>query len=48
MALKIDAAALNYVLAKVLSELLAASKLSDYFHSYKNWLAQTNLIYTVL
>ena len=37
MALKIDAAELNYVLAKVFSEVLAAFKLFDFFKAIETW-----------
>ena len=37
MALKIDAAELNYVLVKVFPEVLAASKLFDFFKAIETW-----------
>jgi hypothetical protein len=37
MALKIDAAELNYVLVKVFPEALAASKLFGFFKAIETW-----------
>ena len=37
MAFKIDAAELNYVLAKVFPEVLAAFKLFDFFKAIETW-----------
>jgi hypothetical protein len=37
MALKVDAAELNYVLAKVFPEVLAISKFFDFFKAIETW-----------
>ena len=37
MALKVDAAELNYVLAKVFPEVLAAFELFDFFKAIETW-----------